>query len=65
VQEEARIVGRTIDLPDESATRIICFDAFYHALNLEASVDEFSPGMEMKLLGNFFCRYEPPRDLDS
>lgn len=33
--------GRTIELPDASVDRIVCFDAFHHAPNPEAVLAEF------------------------
>lgn len=33
--------GRRIDLPDASVERIVCFDAFHHAANPRAVIEEF------------------------
>jgi len=34
--------GRTIDLPDASVERILCFDSFHHAPNPDAVIHEFA-----------------------
>ena len=34
--------GRTIDLPDGSVERILCFDSFHHAPNPDAVIHEFA-----------------------